>query len=71
MNYEEKIELATRAAWLSYIGGVTQQDIANSLNLSRQTSQRLIAYAKEIGIVNITISSSITCLLYTSPSPRD
>ncbi len=63
MNYEEKIELATRAAWLSYIGGVTQQDIANSLNLSRQTSQRLIAYAKEIGIVNITISSSITkCL---------
>lgn len=56
---DEKIELATRAAWLSYIGGMTQQEIAENLNVTRQSSQRLISWARRHGIVSVSIQSSI------------
>ncbi len=41
----QKLDLAARAAWLYYIAGDTQEDIATKLNVSRQAAQRLVALA--------------------------
>ncbi|MCB1884334.1 MAG: sugar-binding transcriptional regulator [Geminicoccaceae bacterium] len=40
-----RLDLAARAAWLAYIHGQTQDEIAASLGLSRQSVQRLVALA--------------------------
>lgn len=64
MNKEEKKqEQAARAAWMYYIAGLTQQDIAKALGLSRQVIQRLIYSARELGMVTVNITHPITrCL---------
>ncbi|MGY0615556.1 sugar-binding transcriptional regulator [Vibrio sp. FJH11] len=54
-----------RAAWLYYISGRNQSDIASELGLSRPVVQRLIAAAKEEGIVSVGLHHPIsTCLDY-------
>ncbi len=40
-----RLEQAARAAWLYYVGGRTQDDIAAQLNVSRQAAQRLVSLA--------------------------
>jgi DNA-binding transcriptional regulator LsrR (DeoR family) len=40
-----RLDQAARAAWLYYIGGHTQDEIAAQLNISRQAAQRLVALA--------------------------
>lgn len=64
MNKEEKKqELAARAAWMYYVAGLTQQEIAQSLGLSRQVAQRLISSAREQGMVSVKIAHPVThCL---------
>lgn len=47
--------LATRAAWLSYIGGLTQEEIATRLGVSRVKVNRLIAQAHKRGLVRVFI----------------
>lgn len=42
---DRKLDLAAHAAWLYYIAGNTQEEIAVKLNVSRQAAQRLIALA--------------------------
>jgi DNA-binding transcriptional regulator LsrR (DeoR family) len=60
---EKKQELAARAAWMYYVAGLTQQDIAAALGLSRQVAQRLISAARETGMVTVNISHPVTrCL---------
>jgi len=49
------LDLATRAAWLSYIGGYTQGDIADRLGVSRAKAHRLIALAQDRGLVKVFI----------------
>ena len=44
-DHEEKLDLAARAAWLYYIAGKTQDQIATTLNISRPAAQRLVAFA--------------------------
>ncbi|MHA1565704.1 MAG: sugar-binding transcriptional regulator [Alphaproteobacteria bacterium] len=41
----QKLDLAARAAWLYYIGGNTQEEIAKKLHVSRQAAQRLVSLA--------------------------
>ena len=54
MNKEEKKqELAARAAWMYYVAGLTQQDIASALGLSRQVAQRLISAADTKGPISL------------------
>ncbi len=64
MNKEEKKqELAARAAWMYYVAGLTQQEIARALGLSRQVAQRLISGAREMGMVSVKIDHPVThCL---------
>lgn len=60
---EKKQELAARAAWMYYVAGVTQQEIAQALGLSRQVAQRLVSSAREMGMVNVKIDHPVThCL---------
>ena len=47
--------LATRAAWLSYIGGYTQGQIAKRLNVSSVKAHRLIVQARNEGLVQVFI----------------
>ncbi|BBU95558.1 hypothetical protein BML2496_14410 [Providencia rettgeri] len=59
----KKMEQAARAAWLYFVAGKTQQEIAHELGLSRQVAQRLISLAKEQGMVQVQITHPITeCL---------
>ncbi|UNH25315.1 sugar-binding transcriptional regulator [Moellerella wisconsensis] len=60
---EKKQEQAARAAWMYYVAGKTQQEIAHELGLSRQVAQRLISMANEQGMVNVKITHPISeCL---------
>jgi DNA-binding transcriptional regulator LsrR (DeoR family) len=56
---EEKMDLAARAAWLYYVAGNTQQEIAKKLKISRPAAQRLVAIALERGIVKVQVHHKI------------
>ncbi|MBB3139939.1 sugar-binding transcriptional regulator [Halomonas organivorans] len=56
-------DLALRAAWLSYVGGYTQAQIADRLMVSRMKVHRLIAAAHEMGAVQVFIKGSPEALL--------
>jgi DNA-binding transcriptional regulator LsrR (DeoR family) len=58
----EQLDLATRAAWLSYIGGYTQGEVAKRLQVSPVKAHRLIQQAQQLGMVKIFIEgSAATC----------
>lgn len=64
---EKKQELAARAAWMYYVTGQTQQDIAQVLGVSRQVAQRLISLAREQGMVKVNITHPVErCLKLAS-----
>lgn len=52
----EELRLITRAAWLYYMQGLTQTEVADELNCSRIKVTRLISRAKGLGIVDIRIN---------------
>lgn len=67
MSKEDDIRLdqKVRAAWMYYIAGQNQSEIASQLGTSRPVVQRLIAAAKEEGIVSISLHHSVAnCLDY-------
>ncbi|EMZ0752988.1 cytochrome C biogenesis protein CcdA [Klebsiella oxytoca] len=67
MSKEDDIRLdqKVRAAWIYYIAGQNQSEIASQLGTSRPVVQRLIAAAKEEGIVSIGLHHPVAnCLDY-------
>lgn len=52
---DSEASLQIRAAWLAYVGGYTQEEIAERLGLSRVKAQRLIAAALESGRVKVFV----------------
>jgi DNA-binding transcriptional regulator LsrR (DeoR family) len=67
MSKEDDIRLdqKVRAAWMYYIAGLNQSEIASQLGTSRPVVQRLIAAAKEEGIVSINLHHPVAnCLDY-------
>lgn len=56
-------DYAARAAWLSFVGGYTQDQIAAELGISRQRAQRLIARASAEGLIRIRINHPIAACL--------
>ena len=48
-------DLRVRAAWLYYVEGMTQEQIARFMNISRAKVIRLLASARDNGIVRIRI----------------
>jgi DNA-binding transcriptional regulator LsrR (DeoR family) len=53
-----ELGLASRAAWLSYVGGYTQEDIAGRLNVSRVKVNRLIALAHRQGLIRVFVEGT-------------
>ncbi|APX25345.1 MAG: DNA-binding transcriptional regulator [Rhodobacteraceae bacterium] len=56
-------DIAARAAWLYYVGGLRQDQIAQELGISRQRAQRMVARAMAEGLVRVRIDHPIAeCL---------
>ena len=53
MDIEQSLSI--RAAWLAYVGGQTQEQIAERLGVSRIKAQRLIAAATQSGMVKFFV----------------
>ncbi|SFA73446.1 DNA-binding transcriptional regulator LsrR, DeoR family [Poseidonocella pacifica] len=54
---------AARAAWLYYVGGLRQDQIAEELGVSRQRAQRLVARAVADGLIRVRIAHPIASCL--------
>lgn len=55
--------MAIRAAWMSFVGGATQGEIATRLGISSAKVHRLIAHAQREGIVRFRIEARPTVCL--------
>lgn len=58
-----KLDLAARAAWMYYVAGNTQNEIAERLGISRQMAQRMVAYAADANLVKVQITHPISACL--------
>lgn len=56
MPVDMEEQLATRAAWLYFIAENTQAQIGKKLGLTRVRVNRLLAYARQMGLVQVTIT---------------
>ena len=56
---DRKLDLAARAAWLYYIAGKRQDEIADQLNVSRQAVQRLVALAVSEKLIKFRLDHPI------------
>lgn len=57
------LDEAARAGWLSYVGGLTQDQIAAELGVSRQRAQRLVSRAMAEGLIRVRLDHRIgNCL---------
>lgn len=54
---DDELELMTRVAWLHFLEGMTQREIASYLGLSQPKVARLVDRAQKKGIVKISIAS--------------
>ena len=58
---------AARAGWLYYLGGLTQDQIATELGVSRQRAQRLVSRAMAEGLIHVRLNHRIgSCLVLES-----
>ena len=55
----EEAQTQVRAAWLYYVEGLTQAEIAERLKMTRLRVNRLLVEARSSGLVNITINSRL------------
>lgn len=58
-----KLDLAARAAWMYYVAGNTQNEIAERLGISRQMAQRMVAYAADANLVKVQITHPLSSCL--------
>lgn len=63
--------LMARAAWLYYVGGLNQEATANRLGTTRARVNKLLADARDSGLVSITINPSNVGLLPVEDAIRD
>jgi DNA-binding transcriptional regulator LsrR (DeoR family) len=61
IDHEEQV--ATRAAWLYFVAGLTQAQVGKKLGLNRTRVNRLLAQARDQGLVQINITGRLaTCV---------
>ncbi len=58
-----QLDDAARAGWLYYAGGLTQDQIAATMGVSRQRAQRLVAKAMAEGLVHVRLNHRIGACL--------
>ncbi|MBD2079832.1 sugar-binding transcriptional regulator [Leptolyngbya sp. FACHB-17] len=68
---DRKLDLAAHAAWLYYIGGNTQEEVANKLNVSRQAAQRLVALAVSEKLIKFRLDHPLRECIELAESLRD
>lgn len=54
---------AARAGWLYYVGGLTQDQIAAELGVSRQRAQRLVSRALADGLIHVRLNHRISACI--------
>src|ERR1700678_78041 len=59
----DRLEQAARAAWLYYIGGRTQDEIAAELTISRQAAQRLVSLALSEKLIKFRVDHPIAACM--------
>ncbi len=57
------LDEAARAGWLYYVGGMTQDQIAAELGVSRQRAQRLVSRAMAEGLIHVRLEHKIGACL--------
>lgn len=62
---------AARAGWLYYVGGMTQDQIATELGVSRQRAQRLVSRAMAEGLIQVRLNHRIGACLDLESALRD
>lgn len=62
---------AARAGWLYYVGGLTQDQIARELGVSRQRAQRLVSRAMADGLIHVRLNHRIGSCLDLEARLRD
>lgn len=60
---EDEDSLSARAAWLHFVGGLTQGEVALRLNVPNGKAHRLIARANRAGLVQVFINGEIGACL--------
>ncbi len=60
---EKRKDDAARAAWLYFIGGKTQDEIADQFDLSRQAVQRLVAFAVSEKLIRFRLDHPIAACM--------
>ena len=58
-SFDPEEQLATRAAWLYFVGGNTQAEIGKKLGLNRIRINRLLALAREQGLVQVRVTGRL------------
>ena len=66
-----KLDLAAHAAWLYYIAGNTQEEIACKLNVSRQSAQRLVALAVSEKLIKFHLDHPLSHCIALAEALRD
>ena len=59
-GFDLDADVRTRAAWLYYMEGLTQDAVAQSLGMTRARVLRMLASCREDGTVQITVNSPLT-----------
>jgi DNA-binding transcriptional regulator LsrR (DeoR family) len=62
---------AARAGWLYYVAGMTQDQIASELGVSRQRAQRLVSRAMAEGLIHVRLNHRIGACLDLEAALRD
>jgi DNA-binding transcriptional regulator LsrR (DeoR family) len=62
---------AARAGWLYYVGGMTQDQIASELGISRQRAQRLVSRAMSEGLIKVRLNHRIGACMDLEQALRD
>ena len=64
-------QVLVRVAWLYYMEGLTQDRIASRLRLTRLRVNRLLAEARQSGLVSVSINASLTSCLELEATLRE
>ena len=59
-NYDIENDIRTRAAWLYYMEGLTQDAVAQSLGITRARVLRMLAACREDGTVQIRVTTQLS-----------
>ncbi|WP_431023918.1 sugar-binding transcriptional regulator [Halomonas sp. H5] len=70
-KFEVKLDQAARAAWMSFVGGMTQDEIAQQLGVSRPGVQRLLALARQEGLIKVRIDHPVAACMAMSSVIRE